>query len=388
MAIFAVISVALIGLLTQSTAFLEKGNSGAEIQDVLEAADLMFADDFANVYIQPSSREGEPDVRFHCDRAAFHVRGDADQPVWTPRLMFVRTLRGEIADPVTRDAGRIPGAPGRLDGVDDEREAAEGELRAPGGKMEVMYSLLPNKKEDDPAIGVLHRGTRTPLGGKGSLLPWEPFSEKAKEGHRQGPRSREEYAASLRPVMAGILHLSFEFWSRHTNPKLADLFSDGASGRHPPSQDGGGLSPTWDSTRGILPRGITPDTFFLAAGEESLARPLDDVFPSKIRVTLVVERVGKDAKVGELQAAISEDDTTIPVDDSTFARGADLADRYIKIGDEWMRWSSRTRRSFQVEERGARGTVRRSHVPGSVVHAGATLIRDYPVPVHRENWND
>lgn len=389
MAIFSVISVALIALLRQSTAFLEKGQAGSEVHDIVDAADAMFAEDFANVYIQPSSMEGEPDVRMYCDRISFPRGEKGEDPVVVPRLMFVRSMNGEMTDVVTRDAGSRPGAGGRLDGVDDEREAGDGDLRAPGGKMEVMYGLLPGMKDQDPALGTLYRGTRTPIGGRDSFLPWETWSERAKPTSRMGVHGRTAFEERLRPVATGVLHLSFGFWSRHTRLRDARVLQDGEPQKEvPPSTTGGGLSLNWDSTRGILPRGIGPEQFFLARTPASLADPLDDVFPSGIRVTLVLERIGRDARPGELATSLARDDSEVHVEDTRFAPGGDPLSKYLKVGDEWMRWDTRTTRSFHIAERGVRGTTASAHEAGTPVHAGAALVRDYRIPVYRDDWND
>ncbi|NUN53659.1 MAG: hypothetical protein HUU06_12860, partial [Planctomycetaceae bacterium] len=156
----------------------------------------------------------------------------------------------------------------------------------------------------------------------------------------------------------------------------------------PPQRGGGGLSPTWDSTRGLLPAGIGPDQFFLAKGPSSLENSVDDVFPAKVRVTLVVDRVGSDARVGELAQGIGPEDTTIRVDSTRFAPGGDPVGKFVKIGNEWIQWSDRDDTTFTVERRGARGTRKETHASGALVRAGATLVRDVPVPAHREDWNE
>ena len=397
MVIFSVIGIALIALLRQSTSFLEKGQAGSEIQDVLENADRLFADDFANVYVKPASLEGVPDVRFLCDRVAWDTDGDGVNDTWAPRLSFVRSVAGEGADPILRQAGAKAGASGVVDGQDDTKEAEDGDLRAAGGKGEVTFVLVPDRKAKDdekaevPSLMTLYRGARMPVGGGAgqSFLPLDPFSERRTPGSRMGITLRQECEERLRPVQTGVLYLSFGFWSRHVKPEAARLVSGGRlNDETPPDRGGGGLSLTWDSTRAILEKGSEPGQFFLGKGAGSLADPVDDVFPSRIRMTMVVDRVGRDAAVGELTRSIGPEDTNIPVDNARFAPGGDPAGKFIKIGREWIQWTERDSRGFVAEKRGARGTRREAHDAGSTVRAGATLIREYPVPANREDWND
>jgi prepilin-type N-terminal cleavage/methylation domain-containing protein len=412
MAIFSVIGVALIALLRQSTAFLEKGQAGSEVQDVLENLDRQFADDFANVYIKPASMEGVPDVRLTCDRIPFDTDGDGIDDVQTQRLSFVRSVPGEGADPVLRAAGTRAGATASVDGEDDAKEAEDGDLRPAGGKQEVTFVLVPWKKApegrkavaaqaapaaapipDEPGLMTLYRGVRMPVGGgTKSFLPLEPVPEsgaRRKEGARLGITTREEAVERLRPLNSAVLHLSFAFWSRQVRPEAARLVVAGRlADEVAPDRNGGGLSPFWDSTRGIYPRGTGPLQFFLAKGPESLADPVDDVFPSQVRMTLVVDRLGRDAATGELARTIGPDDSVIPVSSTRFAQGSDPAGRFIKIGREWIQWSDRDARGFVVEKRGVRGTRKEAHDAGDTVRAGVTLVRDYPIPSFREDWND
>lgn len=397
MVIFSVIGIALIALLRQSTTFLEKGQAGSEIMDVMENIDRQLADDFANVYIRPASSDGVPDVRFVCDRIGWDVDNDGVDDTFTPRLCFVRSVSGEASDPTLRRAGQKPGATEVVDGLDDTKESEEEDHRAAGGKGEATWILEPDArgKEDRngeiPSLGTLHRGFRAAVGGgpTRSYQPLEPWGGRKSEASRMGITTRQECADRLRPVLAGVLHVEYRFWSRHVRPEAARLVTNGRlNDEVPADRGGGGLSPVWDSTRGIFPKGTAEGQFFLGRGPASLADPVDDVFPSRIRVTLVVDRVGKDASTAELTRTIGPEDTTIPCDNTRFAPGGDPAGKFIKIGREWIQWATKDSRGFMVEKRGARGTRREAHESGSTVRAGSTMVREYPVPVHREDWND
>jgi hypothetical protein len=389
MAIFAVLGVALIALLRSSTAFLERGQAGSETLDVLEGAERMFGDDFANVYIRPASLEGMPDARFLCDAVPFDRDQDGLEDLRTQRLCFVRSVQGEAVDPVLRRAGAKPGASAVVDGVEDSKESEEGDHRAPGGKQEVCWALFPAKKDGEPGLMTLYRGQRLAMGGgTASLLPQEPAALRKPVESRMGVTTEPEAEAKLRPVLTGVLHVSYRFWTRHTRPEAVRLVAGGRLADEAEPGTAGGLTPTWDSTRGILPAGTAPGQFFLARGPASLLDPVDDVFPSRVRLTLVVDRIGKDARFGELARGIGPDETAIPVDRTDFAPGGDPAARFVKIEDEWIRWGERDGRRFVAEERGARGTRKTAHPAGAAVRAGATLVKEYAIPAFREDWND
>ncbi len=394
MVIFSVLGIALIALLRQSTAFLEKGQAGSEVQDVLENIDRQFGDDFANVYIKSSSAEGMPDVRFLCDRIGWDTDADGTDDTWAPRLSFVRSPSGEASDAVLRRGGVKPGAMGVVDGQDDPKEAEDGDLRAAGGKEEVVWLLVPDAKKDrkdeDPSLMTLYRAFRMPVGGgAASFLPQEPFGGRKTEVSRMGITTRQEAQERLRPVLTDVLYLSFGFWTRHTTADAARLVVSGRlADEQPPNRGGGGLSPLWDSTRGIYPKGNGPGQFFLGKGPASLTDPVDDVFPARVRVTIVVDRPGRTSGTSELTRNIGTEDSLIPVDHTDFAPGGDPAARFIKIGREWIQWSAKDSRSFTVEKRGVRGTKAEAHEVGVPVRAGATLVREYSIPTYREDWND
>ena len=390
MAIFSVLGVALIALLRSSTAFLEKGQAGSELQDQIENADRLLAEDFANVYIRSATMDGMPDVRFLCDRIPFDNDGDSIFDTKEARLSFVRSVRGEASDLLLRNSGTKAGATATIDGEEDMREAEDRDHRAPGGKQEVCWIYVPDGKDGDRGLGTLYRKTRMPVGGgPASLLPMELLRDKPTGEARDGIASRAEAQAQMRPVIPAVLHISFRFYTRHATESATRLVqSDRLLEEVPPNRGGGGLSPTWDSTRGLLPVGQGLDQFFLAKGPASLADPVDDIFPRRVRVTLVLDRVGSDAATAELTRPLGPQDSTIPVDNTRFAPGGDPAERFIKVGDEWIQWSSRDARGFIAEKRGARGTKAQSHAVGTKVRAGATLVREYEIPSFREDWNE
>ncbi|NUN52837.1 MAG: prepilin-type N-terminal cleavage/methylation domain-containing protein, partial [Planctomycetaceae bacterium] len=238
MALFSVLGIALIALLRQSTAFLDRGQAGSEIQDLLENADRRISEDLANVYIQPSSAEGLPDVRFNSWRIGFDTDADGEADAYGQQLSFVRSVQGEAADPTLRAAGSVPGAAAEIDGEDDQAESDRGEHRPAGGKQEVSWLVVPDGKSDrndatfEPGLMTVYRGERFLVGGppEKALVPGELPPEKGrprKAGARYGVTSAREAKERMSPLMTGVLHLSFEFFTRHTLPEAGRLVVDG-----------------------------------------------------------------------------------------------------------------------------------------------------------------
>jgi len=130
----------------------------------------------------------------------------------------------------------------------------------------------------------------------------------------------------------------------------------------------------WDSTRGMI------GGFSFFVGPASAADGDDDVYPDRIRVTVVIEP----DPVRTLRT-----DTLGPLDDSIgvvevastrgFPPGGTEAS-YILIDDEWMHYRSMDERSFTVDRRGARNTVRAGHAEASTVRCGTTFVRTFHLP--------
>src|SRR5262249_16474885 len=113
-----------------------------------------------------------------------------------------------------------------------------------------------------------------------------------------------------------------------------------------------GAQRIWDSTRGIT--GAPLNRFFLHRGSggdsTSLNDPDDDVFPRKIRVTVVVDSPMPRCVNTKLTDNIGDGDSDIPVDEvKGFADGsADGSgeDSYILIDEEWIRYAKKDESGF------------------------------------------
>src|SRR6185503_13082702 len=157
-------------------------------------------------------------------------------------------------------------------------------------------------------------------------------------------------------------------------------------------RDGGPLL-TWDSTRGILPLGEDRDTFYYSKlsgrdDQTSLDDPTDDTFPRKIRVTCVVEELGKNARVGYLTQQLPLDGKSIAVEDTRFFPASETSRRYVKIEGEWLEVGAADGRTIPVIRRGVRGTKPSAHEAGVRVHHGRSFVGEYDVAAFRDTYRD
>ncbi len=346
------------------------------------------------------------------DGGPVHVIFLADRdPKGRQRLRFVRTLSGEDADPWTAGsgagleseghdeymtrgagapsapAGSVPGAGGTPPAISRAPAGKGGTARAGGGAGSGKLRPLEGLSEVawlrglEDGSAVLYRAERSPIGGSESLLEPDSFATGAAIARRALPVSGE------------ILHLGLLFWSQYTTTWDASV---------KPTTDlagGGGPLLAWDSTRGILPgppaRHGQPDpaggSFFLARGAASRDDPVDDVTPALVRVTIVVGGTGPTDMSTVLAKDVSASETDIVVMDATRFPEDDAPglERFIKVGEEWMRYGRRGTTRFTIESggRGLRGTRAERHSEGDVVRAGLTFTRTYAVPARRGYYN-
>ena len=382
MALFSLLSVGLVTLLSRATGLLAQGNSGVDTLDKLQLFSETFEKDAATIYAQRDSDSGRPDVRFYADFAQSRF-DPADDKIAAniQRLFFVRMIPNEATSPLTRLAGSQVGAQAKeyLDQRNDTLESSEGRLRATGGLMEVLYTAVPNSS-DDPAVMTLYRAVRAPIGGDKSLLPILRATDPSATVERRGPLHLKEIQAVGEGLLNGVLYFGVKFWGRKTNSWDTSV--------RPPS----GASTTWDSSRGILDGTRGPAGFHLAKfasdGGSSLDDPVDDVFPRRMRVTLVVEELGRNARTGVLAEDISVDDKSLQLLGTAFIPTVEGAKRYIKIGTEWIEFGGNDRGALTNCKRGVRGTVAQPHPADSVVHHGRTLVREIAIPTYRDTYQE
>lgn len=381
MTLFSAISTGLIALLSRSSEFLTSGASQTETMDATQTFAEAFADDISSMATRADSDTGRPDVRLFCDWAGVDLNDDKRPELNLQRLFFVRSIRNDAASEAGRSSGIAVGAKDYLNQVADARKVAEGTLKASGGLMEVFWMSLPESAED-PAVMQLWRGYRAPPGGVNSLLPLKGGRDPFAKGSEKGPTTPVEIRAVAKPILSGVLFFGVEFWSRRTttwDPKV--------------KAGDGGPSLTWDSTRGILPRTDDLDGFVFSkmngmTDTTSLNDTTDDTYPRKIRVTCVLEELGRNARVGWLDEDLAADGKSIPCSDTRFFPASDTAQRYVKIDGEWMEVGVPGKSGIPVLRRGARGTIATMHKSGAKIHHGRTYTQEYGVATFRDTYRD
>ncbi len=379
MGLFSVLGVGLVSLLSRSADFLAAGQSGAQTLDALQTFSEAFAADVETIYTVPDTQVGRPDVRMYSDHVETDIDGDAKSDARIQRLFFTRLIPREATSPMTRTAGTSIEAEASLDQSDDFKESDEGQLRATGGLMEVLWTAVPDST-DDLAVMTLYRGFSSPIGGEYSLFPTGASNDPSVTVLEQGPRSRKRVRAAARPVLTGVLYFGVQFWSRTTTSWDHKI----------PPRSGGPLD-TWDSTRGIMSssdRGDRYGGFFLAQGFESIEDPTDDTYPRRMRVTLVVEQVGNPSAAGFLGQDMTAEVNVIELEDARFIPAPSTQQRFVKIGAEWVGFDSVSGNSLLGCTRGARGTVAVAHSSGSRVHHGRSVVREYSIATFRDTYAD
>ena len=385
MTLFLVLGAGLIAIVTRSLGFLEAGSRSTEVLD--KGVDFLrpFVADVENILVERSTAPGLPEIRMMSDYVAVDSDLDGTTDYYAQRFAFVRSTLSETSDVVARLGGTTAGPDAYLDGRNDAKEAESGRLRPLGGQMAVLWMATPERPKrsaterdpdqpgavpgkpvivQDPGLLTIYRASQSPLGSKKSLLD------------RETVRSPEDLEKVALPLLADVLHFGVRFWT----PKTRSWFEEG--GR--PSSDGPSLS--WDSTRGILGRGLRPNEFPYALGEISLTDPRDDISPRSIRVTFVFARTGRDEDVGTVLEPFDENARTLRVATTAFANTS--VQPYLKIGTEWVQYDSRSSASFSVSARGVRGTVPVPHEVGEKIYAGYVVERTIMIPCYREDWYD
>jgi prepilin-type N-terminal cleavage/methylation domain-containing protein len=385
MALFSALSTGLIALLARSSEFLTSGASQTETMDSIQTFAEAFGSDVSTLASRADSDVGIPEVRLYCDFANSDTDGDKKPDLTIQRLFFVRTIPDELSLETGWRSGITVGAKDYVNGIGpDEKKAADGTLRASGGLMEVFWTALPDPGAP-PNSGVMQiwRGFRAPPGGPGSLLPLKGGRDMTATPAERGIVDAVQVRAVAKPVLSGVLYFGVDFWGRHTTTWDGKVRN----------RDGGPFR-TWDSTRGILPLGEDDiDTFYLSKKKspqdtDSLYDTTDDTYPRKIRVTCVVEELGRNARVGYLNDDLTKDAKSIPCTDTRFFPATETSRRYVKIENEWIEVGTPSNGAFPVLQRGARNTVAAAHATSAAIHHGRTFVQEYDVATFRDTYRD
>ena len=183
----------------------------------------------------------------------------------------------------------------------------------------------------------------------------------------------EDVLAVTTPVLSGLLHLEFRWWSQFTTDVDAEASR-------------GGPETCWDTARaGLLSRDDAPPRFGLDLGADTLLRPLLHVFPRRVEVRMVIDRPPDEALCALLAAPVEETTNELLVD---FPERLPYPDRerFVKIGGEWIRYSGLDGKRLTGIKRGVRDTLPRAHAAGARLHSGREVQLVIPLR-GRDCWN-
>ncbi len=360
-AIFAILVGMLAQMIKGALDVWRMGEGGREALERGSSLLEFIATDLRMLRADPAPGASDAPVRLIADHGFYDLDLDQAEESVLQRLRFVRSCPEERFDSRVRRAGDLPG--GQAAVSDTEAGGGQPEL-APGGLAELAYATLALPQAGrDPALLTLYRLFRAPIGGEGSL-----FQERLWDDPRK-------LCGAAVPMADNLLYLGFEFWSRDT-----------LSWSDPPDQAGGRLT-VWDSTRALLLDAEGFNGFLLRKGAASLEDGSDDVFPRRVRITLVLERDEDEAATVRLAAAMTATSNILRPDALKPFAGTRPLHPFLKVEGEWMEWSQVADGGVKVL-RGARGSGRRAHAAGARLRFGQTFQRVVEIPVFREDWND
>lgn len=142
----------------------------------------------------------------------------------------------------------------------------------------------------------------------------------------------------------------------------------------------------WDSARaGWLEDAGSAWPFTLDLGPLSLRDPVDDIWPRRLRLVMVVGRNPSEPAEARLAAPLGANDTEARLisDDSIGIEDGD----FVKIGGEWVRVGRVRGARLEALRRAQRGTRKRDHEFGVGVRVGRTVVVDMALPFGKDSWN-
>jgi type II secretory pathway pseudopilin PulG len=304
--------------------------------------------------------EGVPRVRLQCDTVTLDSDGDGTRDFRSQRLLFVRRLIEERAHPPLQRAGTWGSgdAPflGAIDSPDARFQATE-EL--------VEEALVPqfDQRAGHEGRFILWRALKSPIGGADSL-----FALAAKDdGGLQG--------AALEPLAEHVLWFGI------------GLIDESVEEPSATPGDGKGPLVQWDSTRGVLPDGDGWSGFRHARGPASLRDADDDLFPTAIRLSVIMADPPGQGPEAEIAADLPATSGTAHVElvNGRYLRKLGATAKFVKVGHEWMEARESDGKSLEIVARGMWGTTPVVHLAGAKVLVGERYERTIPLPCGRQD---
>jgi prepilin-type N-terminal cleavage/methylation domain-containing protein len=352
-ALFAVLGLMLFQLVQGAMEVQGRGERVSEMEERAGAVLDLMAEDLRHVWCGVGGT-AEQDARFLCTPRSARLSVDGGQQ-FTTLLRFTRLLHEARSLVWLRRAGDVPAAEGvaNLAGVQDPTT-----LQPTGGLAESLYTtaLFPGAQ-----VPSLVRRAATPIGGPDSLL--------RSELDLQEDRLLE---GALR-LAEGVLYFGVSGWTPDTT------VWDAVDGSGRPG------SRVWDSTRALIPPGDAD--FPYGRHADSLLDGRDDLFPTLVRITLVLDPFAAPGlgAPGRLAGEISADERRIELRSATLS-GDDRTPDMLWVDGEWLAVRSRDGNAFDVE-RGVRGTQAQPHDAGAAVRLGQVFQRVVRLPAYREDFD-
>jgi hypothetical protein len=265
----------------------------------------------------------------------------------TPMLYFTRTIEAGPERRYLANAGEGGPQGGDFNGSN------VGNLRTLGGLMEVVYF-------------------------------WDAKGERLMRAFNAPPTRRlhVDRAALAHPVAEGVIFFDLRFWDRWTTSwEGADPY------RWNRSTDMAVALSVWDSTRDS-PR-ETDDPLMALRNYYVLGSfndPGDDVFPEKIRMTIVVDSDQRVRPMQLLRDAVSESEGLIRLDSGAGIPGPKDPFPFVYADGEWMKVTEKMDRGVIKVKRGARGTAAVPHKSRAEFRIGETFVREFFLPGFRRDY--
>jgi len=356
-ALFAVLGLLLFQVLQGAMEVQGRGERLAALEESAGAALDVLAEDLRHLWAGPVG-EGATAARLLCSQRETLLAEPPAAAQTVAVLRFTRLLHEARRLDWLARAGDVPAAQevATFTGHDDPAG-----LQPTGGLAESLYTVarLPGE-----ALPSLVRRVRSPIGGSGSLL--DPLL----------PEQEDRLLTGLVPIAAGVLHFGVTAWGPATTTWEAA-----------PQEAATAATPFWDSTRGLIAPGAP--LFPYGRGAASLDEPSDDLYPTHLRLSLVLDPFVRGdpglGAAGRLAEDLALDGTELQLTAAALS-GDELEPGMLWLEGEWLEVRAHDGRRWTVG-RGARGTRPARHAAGSPVRVGLLFDRVVRLPAARENWN-
>jgi len=329
--IFIMLLVLLVGFLTTGLGLWTSAEKRKGIYENAQTILDQLSEDLRNVYVENTLKASLLPPIFLCDYASNGLQ----------RLRFVRN-----GDPLRVGVG-----------ANDSITTPE-DLYS--NLYEVMYILVDDSAEKN--ANTYWRGIK-------------PFTRSSRDSFFDGkiidkPTS-DFFKNNFTKLGSGVLYVEYRFWTQYTNtwdtrypPKLPSSHREEIIGPEL----------LWDSTRIIL------GDFLFYKKVIDTTQP-DFVYPSLLRITLIVRSEGKEQSNPKLLYPLEKDSDKIIVD---IVKEIPEPPDFVKIGDEWIEYKEKIGDSIMISKRGARNTKIGRHREGTPVYFGETFQKDICIPSSRE----